>query len=100
MARNKAMRRRVQEMLRADYERLGTWRAVASVWDISPALAWRIVKEGYWPRDRSLRQSLLSRVGLNAKRHDWFAEPVNILRWRLIHREEMKGDVQYGEENR
>lgn len=42
------------------YERLGTWRAVGEAFGVSPALAWRMVRQGYAPVD----EAICARLGL------------------------------------
>lgn len=90
---NRGMRGLVAARLRGDYERLGTWRAVAAAWGISPALAWRVAMDGYWPRDAALRRRLLTRAGVwVSRRRDLFSLSVDELRRRLEHREEVTCD--------
>ena len=48
------VRHDIQEL----YKKLGSWRSVGLRFGISPAMAWRIAKQGYEPKDPEVRKSL------------------------------------------
>ena len=57
MGKNIAFEELVDELARLK-EELGTWQAVGDQYGVSRAVVWRIVNEGYEPKDNSLRRKL------------------------------------------
>ncbi len=51
-------RNAIKERLFTLYGAYGSWRKVAEQFDISPAMAWRIVKQDYEPKDTEIRRKL------------------------------------------
>jgi len=56
----------VRRKMSDDYEVLGTWDAVARKWGVSKGMAWRMVNEGYEPRNSTIRKKLGLRRGRKA----------------------------------
>lgn len=50
--------RRAQQGLLAEYDRLHTWDKVGAARGVSGAMAYRVAKEGYQPRDPEIRLKL------------------------------------------
>lgn len=103
-------RAKVVRKLKAEYRRLGRWQSVADIYQVNPAVVWRLVnEENYEPKGYDERR----RLGLDvfapapvcpkcgvvhvtkrctkkpAQVADLFAMPADELRWRMEHREEI-----------
>lgn len=101
----------LRHRLERAYQRLGTWRRVGEAFGISGAMAFRVARRGYEPKDTLIR----SRLGLasyakapvclkcgvvhvsrrcTARPALWMKKvwdtPSEELRWRLVNREEFK----------
>ena len=95
-------RKKIRSAIAAEYDHLcsdGGWIAVGERWGLSPAMAWRIVREGYWPRDAGIRRGLVQRawelgvaVRRRGRRVDLYAMETGVLRWKLENRKVMNGE--------
>lgn len=52
------MMNEIQEKLLQMHEELGSWPKVAAEFDISSAMAWRVVYQDYEPKDNVIRKKL------------------------------------------
>jgi len=90
-------RKGIRSAIAADYDHLcskGGWVAVGERWGVSPAMAWRIVKEDYWPKDVKIQRHLVQRakeLGIMVKRRgrpeDLFSMDDEVLLWKIANRE-------------
>lgn len=52
----------VRGLIQADYERLESYKAVAEEWNLSSAMAWRVLNQDYWPADEEIQASLTAQA--------------------------------------
>ena len=99
---------RVRRDIQNRYKKLQNWRAVGAALGISGGMAYRIAVDGYEPKDVQIRLQLglaalapapvCRRCGQvhvsrhcpqRRKYHSIWDMPVEVLRWKLMHREEL-----------
>lgn len=105
----------LRKMLLDDYNELGGgWRGVGKRWGVDHAVVYRIATQGYEPRSPKIRKQLglaimqpapvclkcgvvhvTKRCPSTRENHrDLLSTPVNVIKWKLDHREEFANVVQ------
>jgi len=48
------VKEKIRTLMTVDYETLGGYAKAGERWSISGTMAWRIIKQGYWPKDKEI----------------------------------------------